>query len=160
KRRRGEDIVLQVPLRNRAGSMAKVHVGPEHVIPLSANPRRIIREWKVASGQMAERAATRSGWRRGIGPIGPVRDILPFAVTQVLIIRAEAALLPHDEQRRELVGNESAVLVEERLTVVVLLHRVTLEEEDRAVRVLEGTQLLWLYRRRLWVAIDCPNLAV
>src|SRR5713101_6237249 len=107
---------------------------------------------------MAERAAARPRRRRGIGAIGPVRDIFPLAVAEILIVRAEALLFSHDEQRRQLVGNETAVVIEQRLPITVLLNRVALEENDRAIRKIE--RVTRHHRSRRWIGINAPNLTV
>src|SRR5262249_4184979 len=90
--------------------------------------------------------------------VGPVSDVLPLAITELAILRAKAPLFPHDENCVENVRNEAAVAIEDGLARGILLHGITLKEQNRAVGKIEG--LCGRHRRGNLVAVDGANLPI
>src|SRR5262249_29178496 len=113
---------------------------------------------QAAAGEMAEGAATRCRRKRSGRAVGSIGDIFPLSVTQLLVVRAEAFLLPHHEYRRERVRNETAVGVKNRTSVRVLLHGVRLKENDGSVGEIPGRP--GIYRSCDAVAPHDPDLPI
>src|SRR5207247_6950568 len=60
------------------------------------------------------------------------------AVAQLLVVLAEAFLLTHDEDRREIRRDVPAVVGQYGLTAGGLLHPIAFEQDHRAIRKIEG----------------------
>src|SRR5207249_2669733 len=86
---------------------------------------------------MAECAT--AGTRGGCcsGAVGPVRNVLPFAISKLFVVSSETLLLPHHKYGRQVNRNETAVGVQNGLAGRILLHGIALEQDDRAIWKIE-----------------------
>src|SRR5712691_8665602 len=87
----------------------------------------------AASLQVARRA-TSAGGRCGLrGPVRPVRNVLPLAVADVLVIHAEAYFFPFDEDRGKRVRYQPAAFVEQEIVRSIALGSERLEQQHGAI---------------------------
>src|SRR5258708_28826731 len=107
---------------------------------------------------MAQGAATRRGGQGSRCTVGSVGDIFPLSVAKFLVVYSEAFFLPHHEDRRECIWDETPVAVENRFAVRVLLHCVRFEENDGSIREIPGCSRI--YRCGNAVAPYDPDLPV
>src|SRR5436190_1896195 len=132
-----EHIVLHDCFRNRTTAAAEIQVRPEDVVPLRSNISGSRRKGQTPAGEMAKGATAGTRRRCCSGAVGPVRAVLPFTISKLLIVCTETWLLPHYKYRRQVSRNETAVGVQNGLASRILLHGVALEQDDRAVGKIE-----------------------
>src|SRR5215471_3396074 len=107
---------------------------------------------------MAKRATAGVRRRCCSGAVGPVRSVLPFAISELLVVCPETLFLPHYKYGRQVNRNETAVSVQNWLTGRILLDGIALEQDDRAIWKIE--HLSRIYRSSGVVAIYFSDLTI
>src|SRR5438094_169050 len=69
---------------------------------------------------MAECATAGTRGRCRSGAVGPVRSILPFAISKFFVVSSETLLLPYHKYGRQVNRNEAAVGVQNGLPVGII----------------------------------------
>src|SRR5207247_7605022 len=107
---------------------------------------------------MAECAT--AGTRGGCcsGAVGPVRSVVPFAISKLFVVGPETLLLPHYKYGRQVNRHETAVGVQNGLACRILLHGIALEQDDRAIWKIE--HLSGIHRSCGIVAIYFSDLTI
>src|SRR5947207_1913724 len=80
-----EDVMLHDCFRNRSTAAAEIQVRPEDIVPLRSNISGSRRKGQTPAREMAKGATAGTRRRCCSGAVGPVRAVLPFTISKLLI---------------------------------------------------------------------------